>query len=210
MLAASEYLVFAVEVFARFQAKRYFKRTKTRKVGFFSVVGTDTHRVEERLGGVVRFTPRTSHFRCLRDVTCSHAFFSWTGGDRWAFLCTNEGILAWEQGMVSAERTGAAVGADQACVRLDHPTMMEELANMEPAGGEREGERVSAAGFKGSKVAADLWWSVVVCCENLARLFCYPASSPFPCSLGFILSFSSRTHGATALAIVRADCCFFP
>eukprot|EP00752_Nemacystus_decipiens_P010372 g9242.t1 len=52
----------------------------------------------------------------------------------WAFLCTNEGILAWEQGMVNAERTGAAVGADQTYVRLDHPTMVQELANMEPLG----------------------------------------------------------------------------
>lgn len=54
--------------------------------------------------------------------------------------------------MVSAERTGAAVGADQACVRFEHPTMMQELANVEPLGGEREGwfdrewERVNVPG----------------------------------------------------------------
>lgn len=62
------------------------------------------------------------------------------GAHSWAFLCTNEGVLAWEQGMVGAERTGAAVGAGQACVRFEHPAMVQELANMEPVGG--EGERV--------------------------------------------------------------------
>lgn len=52
--------------------------------------------------------------------------------------------------MVSAERTGAAVGADQACVRLDHPTMLQELANMEAVGGERDAQCVA-----GAKAVAD-------------------------------------------------------
>ncbi|CAN0466521.1 unnamed protein product, partial [Ectocarpus sp. 12 AP-2014] len=52
----------------------------------------------------------------------------------WAFICTDTGVLAWEQGMVAAERPGAAVRADQACLRFEHPAMMHELALMAPLG----------------------------------------------------------------------------
>lgn len=55
---------------------------------------------------------------------------------RWAFLCVDGGILAWEQGMLSAERTGGAVSADQSCLRFDHPSMAAELATMEALEGE--------------------------------------------------------------------------
>ncbi|CAM9713570.1 unnamed protein product, partial [Laminaria digitata] len=50
----------------------------------------------------------------------------------WAFLCADGGVLAWEQGTVSAERAGAAASADQSCLRFEHPTMAPELAAMEP------------------------------------------------------------------------------
>ncbi|CAB1098719.1 unnamed protein product [Ectocarpus sp. CCAP 1310/34] len=53
----------------------------------------------------------------------------------WAFMCTDTGVLAWEQGMVAAERPGAAVRADQVCLRFEHPAMMHELALMAPLGG---------------------------------------------------------------------------
>lgn len=46
-------------------------------------------------------------------------------------------MLAWEQGMVSAERPAVAASADQACLRFDHPAMVDELAAMEPLEGER-------------------------------------------------------------------------
>lgn len=54
---------------------------------------------------------------------------------RWAFLCADGGVLAWEQGMLSAERPAVAASADQACLRFDHPAMVEELAAMEPLEG---------------------------------------------------------------------------
>lgn len=50
-------------------------------------------------------------------------------------MCTDKAVLAWEQGMVTAERPGAAVRADQACLRFEHPAMMHELASMAPLGG---------------------------------------------------------------------------
>ena len=62
------------------------------------------------------------------------------GRFRWAFLCADGGVLAWEQGMVRAERAGAAVSADQSCLRFDHPTMARELAAMKPLQGVCERE----------------------------------------------------------------------
>lgn len=50
---------------------------------------------------------------------------------RWAFLVADGSVFAWEQGMVVAERAGAATGADQSVLRFDHPTMADELAQME-------------------------------------------------------------------------------
>lgn len=50
-------------------------------------------------------------------------------------MCTDTGVLAWEQGMVVAERPGAAIRADQAYLRFEHPAMMHELALMAPLGG---------------------------------------------------------------------------
>lgn len=38
--------------------------------------------------------------------------------------------------MVSAERPAVAASADQACLRFDHPAMVDELAAMEPLEGE--------------------------------------------------------------------------
>lgn len=54
---------------------------------------------------------------------------------RWAFLSGDKGVLAWEQGMVNAERPGAAASADQACSQFDHRPMIDELATMEPLEG---------------------------------------------------------------------------
>lgn len=47
---------------------------------------------------------------------------------RWAFLFADGAVLAWEQGMVGAERAGPATSAAQSCLRFEHPTMMDELA----------------------------------------------------------------------------------
>ncbi|CAM9684483.1 unnamed protein product [Ectocarpus sp. 6 AP-2014] len=65
---------------------------------------------------------------------------------RWAFMCTDTGVLAWEQGMVAAERPGAAVRADEACLQFEHPAMMHELAMMAPLGGKIAVTRVVALG----------------------------------------------------------------
>ncbi|CAM9382742.1 unnamed protein product [Sphacelaria rigidula] len=51
-------------------------------------------------------------------------------------------VLAWEQGMVTAERAAAYVGADHNFLRFDHPTMANELAEMEALEGEQRKSRV--------------------------------------------------------------------
>lgn len=121
------------------------------------VRGLSYRRREKRLG-LLRFAPTertvfpinsgdvTLNFSCVIVRSCSICSggragdgWRWGGGCSWAFLCADGGVLAWEQGMVSAERTGAAVGADQACVRFEHPAMFQELSAMEPQEGEVTG-----------------------------------------------------------------------
>lgn len=54
---------------------------------------------------------------------------------RWAFICADGSLFAWEQGMVAAERAATAAGADQNYLRFDHPTMEDELESMGPSEG---------------------------------------------------------------------------